>query len=71
MAGINPSDVQQVLVMQSLMYTIEDPLNKIEIDFKFPIYNVFQTPFGFSQLKTSGPLLLEQKDSFALGAAHR
>lgn len=54
--------------MQSVSYSLH---NNIEIDFKFPIYNIFQTPHGFSKLRSSGNLVLEQKDSFALGAAHR
>lgn len=67
-AGINPADVRQVLVMQALSYSLSD---KVNIDFKLPIFNVFQTPYGFSHLQASGNLVLSQKDSLALGSAAR
>lgn len=67
-AGINPADVKQILVLQSLSYSLQD---KVQIDFKLPIFNVFQTPYGFSHFQASGNLVMSQKDSFALGAAAR
>ena len=67
-AGINPAEVQQVLVIQTLAYALRE---KVDIDFKMPVYNVFETPYGFSSLSVSGELQLKQKESLALGSASR
>ena len=44
-AGVNPADVKQVLVMQSFSYAIKA---QVDIEFKMPIFSLFQTPYGFS-----------------------
>ena len=44
---------------------------QVQIDFKLPVFNIFQTPHGFSQLVATGSLELQQKSTYALGAANR
>lgn len=66
-AGINPAEVKQIMVMQSLSYAVltDDPTAPLE--FKLPIVNSFQTPYGFSKFKATGQLELGQKAAFAKG----
>jgi hypothetical protein len=54
--------------MQSFSYTIKAQVN---IEFKMPIFSIFQTPYGFSSLQATGPLVMHQKATFAQGAANR
>jgi len=55
-AGIKPQDVKQILVIQTLSYALTD---KVNIDLKLPVYNIFQTPYGLSSFEASGNLVLK------------
>lgn len=46
--NIVPSEIKSVCIVQSLRYGLTDT---VEADFKLPIFNMFQTPFGFSNLR--------------------
>ena len=43
----------------------------VEADIKFPLFNIFQTPFGFSKLKIDGTLELSQNSPFQRGTIKR
>ena len=51
--------------MQTFSYSLRD---QVSIDFKLPTYNVFQTPYGFSQFNAVGNLNLKQKAAIAQGS---
>jgi len=57
-----------VLVLQTFGYTIQD---HIEASFKMPIFNIFDTPNGFSTLSADGTLVLNQKEQYMYGAMRR
>lgn len=67
-AGIEPSSVRQILVLQTFSYGLSDQVN---MQFKMPTYNVFQTPYGFSKFEAMGDLSMSQKAPFALGSQDR
>lgn len=67
-AGISPSSVRQILVLQQFSYELSDQVN---MQFKLPTYNVFQTPYGFSKFEALGDLSMSQKAPFALGSQDR
>ena len=67
-AGIAPGSVRQILVLQQFSYELSDQVN---MQFKLPTYNVFQTPYGFSKFEALGDLSLSQKAPFALGSQDR
>lgn len=56
------------MVLQSVSYALSD---QVQIDFKLPFVNIFQTPFGFSEFSAIGKLDMSQKAAYALGAANR
>ena len=56
------------MVMQSLKFGLQ---NQVKIDFKLPVVNVFQTPYGFSNFNSEGILKMAQKTPFARGAIQR
>ena len=43
----------------------------MQIEFKLPVFNIFQTPQGLQNLLVSGPLVFDQKNSYALGKISR
>ncbi len=43
----------------------------IDADIKFPIFSIFQTPYGFSKLKIDGTLDLKQTVPFKMGSIKR
>ena len=65
---MDPSEIKQVLVLQTFGYTIQD---HIKASFKLPLFNIFDTPNGFSTLSAEGRLVLDQKEAYMPGAMRR
>ena len=45
--------------------------DKLNVEFKLPMFNVFHTPNGFRKLHADGSLNLNQKEAYAMGAIKR
>lgn len=68
MQNIDPRTIKSVLVLQTLSYQITD---SVSASFKMPVYNIFDTPAGFTNLQASGQLQLTQKQAYQSGAIQR
>lgn len=55
LAGLQPEEIKSVMVLQSFSYSLS---SELDAHFKLPVFNVFETPNGFSHLQASGSLTL-------------
>lgn len=68
LAGLDASLIRTVVILQTVSYGIRDI---VDADIKMPIFNIFQTPYGFSKLKVEGELNLQQSEPYTRGAIKR